>query len=74
MINGELSIVDGTIKALLTFQSPISMMMQIPKFEVLFKNELFQLATVNQQETTDVEINNKISFLFEQIKTLDKGK
>ena len=74
MINGELNIVDGTIKSLLIFQSPISMMMQIPKLEVLFKNELLQLAMVNQQETTGVEILNKISFLFEQIKTLDKGK
>ena len=36
LINRELNIVDGTIKALLTFRSPISMMMQISKCEVLF--------------------------------------
>ena len=69
-INGEIKF-DKGLKKLLSLQSPINMMMQVPKFEVLFYEELLELTSIDCNELTESKIYNRVSFLFEQIKNLD---
>lgn len=74
--NGQLCLETENVERVYSVQSPLSLMMQVPKLERLFSHQFFKLLDVKDEEGTqgeEAEID-EISAMFEFIEGLDKKK